>query len=201
MAKALKRSTSTKALRSERDPQNHKKTKRLKLNLGVSLPHPVLPSFLCGEFLLHIPCCLHFYSGSFSYTSRAGFIFFRGVSLTHPVLASFFFFFFFFFSFLYLGCFSYTSRAGFIFIRGVSLTHPMLTSFLSGEFLLHIPCWLLFLFWEFLLHIPYYFNFYLGSFSYTYRAGFIFIWGVSLTHPVLASFFCGEFLLHIPCWL
>ena len=27
----------------------------------------------------------------------------------------------------------------------------------------------------------------------------IFIWGVSLTHPVLASFLSVEFLLHIPC--
>ena len=26
------------------------------------------------------------------------------------------------------------------------------------------------------------------------------LWGVSLTHPVLAAL-CGEFLLHIPCWL
>ena len=25
-------------------------------------------------------------------------------------------------------------------------------------------------------------------------AGFTFMWGVSLTHPVLASFFCGEFI-------
>ena len=29
--------------------------------------------------------------------------------------------------------------------------------------------------------------------------GFIFMWGVSLTHLVLASFLCGEFLLHITC--
>ena len=41
----------------------------------------------------------------------------------------------------------------------------------------------------------------LRSFSYTSRAGFIFVWGVSFTHPVMASFFCGiEFLLQIPCW-
>ena len=32
----------------------------------------MLASFLCGEFLLHIPCWLHSYMGSFSYTSRAG---------------------------------------------------------------------------------------------------------------------------------
>ena len=40
-----------------------------------------------------------------------------------------------------------------------------------------------------------------SSFSYTSHAGFIFIWGVSLTYPVLASYLCREFLLHIPCWL
>ena len=39
----------------------------------VPLKHPVRPSFLCGEFLLHIPCCLFFsflflFLGSFSYT-------------------------------------------------------------------------------------------------------------------------------------
>ena len=46
----------------------------------------------------------------------------------------------------------------------------MTDSYLFGEFLSHIPCWLLF------------------------------TWGVSRTHPMLASL-CGEFLLHIPCWL
>ena len=54
--------------------------------------------------------------------------------------------------------------------------------------------------------------FFVGSFSYTSRAGFIFNWGVSLTHPMIALFFvgsfsytshdcfifCGKFLLHIP---
>ena len=106
-----------------------------------------------------------------------------------------------------MGSFSYSSHAGLFFIGGVSLTHAVLASFLSGECLLHIPCWL---------------HFYLGCSSYKYRAGFIFMRGVSLTHPVLllllfsnlmlvsfliggvslthsvlASFFCGEFLLHI----
>ena len=71
---------------------------------------------------------------------------------------------------------------------GVSLTHPMLASFLCREFLLHILCWLLFFF-------------YLGSFSYTSHAGFIFMQVVSLTHPVLALFLSGEFLLHVPCLL
>ena len=155
--------------------------------------------FLSREFLLHIPCWFHFYSGSFSYTSQAGFIFIWGVSLTHPVLAPFFFFFFFF--------------------------------LLSREFLLHIPCWFYSIFWEFLFHIPSWIHFYARSFSYTSRARLIFIWGVSLTHPMLHSFFflqgslsytsragfnfmrgvsltnpvlplflAGEFLLHILSW-
>ena len=151
---------------------------------GVSLTHPALASFLCGEFLLHIPCWLHFYGGSFTY-----FIY------TFPGFFSFFFFFFFFF--FNLRSFSYTSHTRFIFIWGVPHTHPVLPAFLSGEFLLHIP---------FLLY------FCVGSFSYTSHSCFIFVWGVSLTHPMLAFshsfsssssfiFYSGEFLLHIPCWL
>ena len=126
---------------------------------------------------------IHFYVGSFSYTSHASFTFIWEVSLTHPMLAllffgefllhipswlllffsfssfSFFFFFHFFFKFFY----------------SFFLTHPVLASLLSGEFLLHIPCWL------------HFFNFFfnLGSFSYTSRAGFISIWGVCITHPML----------------
>ena len=101
---------------------------------GVSLTHSMLVLFFCGEFHLHIPCWLHFYLGSFSYTSRAGFNYISALSLTHPRLASFF----------SSGSFSYTSRAGFIFIWGVCLTHPMLALFFCGEFLLLIPCWLFF---------------------------------------------------------
>ena len=176
----------------------------------------MLASFLSGEFLLHIPCWLHFVSfffflWSFSYTSHTCFIFLWGVSLTHPVLASFltgefllhvrcFFFFFFFFFFFSLSLFLFSFSGDFLlhipcriyYIWGVSLTQPMLVLFCSGEILLHVPrtyravfcccC----------------FN--LGSSSSTSHAGFIFIWGVSLTHPVLASFLFGEFLLHIPCW-
>ena len=111
------------------------------LILGVSITHPVL-AFTCGEFLLHIPCWLYIYLGSFSYTSRSGFIFILGVSLTHPTLPLIFFFFFFFLN--------------------------------SEEFLLHIPCWL---------------HFYAWSFADSSRSGFISIWGVSLTHPMLALFF------------
>ncbi len=122
---------------------------------GVPLTHPVLASsFISREYPSHIPCCLHFYLGSFSYTSHACFVFLWGVSLTHPMLAFFLSFFFF-----NLGGFSYRSRAGFVsmrgvslthpvpalfFIWGVSLTHPMLALFFCGEFLLHIPCWLQF---------------------------------------------------------
>ena len=194
---------------------------------GVSLTHPVLPSFvsgkvyvgsfsytsrvaficiwegLCGEFLLHIPCCLHFYLGSFSYTSRVAFIFIWEVSLTHPVLVSFSFFFVWCCLYFSAWSFTYTSRVGFVFLS-------------PWEFVLQIPfLFLFFLFCfvfksrEFLLHIPCWIHFHRGSFSYTSRAGFIFIWGVSLTHPMLASFISGEFLLHIPgeflphipCWL
>ena len=60
-------------------------------------------------------------------------------------------------------------------------------------------------------HAGYFFIFFnLGSFSYTSYAGFVFMWGVSLTHPVLASssfflFYLGRFsweiLLRTPCWL
>ena len=78
---------------------------------GVSLTHPVLAvfvvvvfPFISGEFLLHIPYWLHIYEGSFSYTSRAGFIFLWGVSLTHPNLLDF-----------SVGSFSYTSHAFFAF--------------------------------------------------------------------------------------
>ena len=123
----------------------------------------MLASSLSGEFLSHIRFWLYFYLESFSYTSRAGFTILCGVSLIRPI-----------------------PPLKKIMWR-VSLTHPMLASFLSGEFLLHIPCWL---------------YLYLRSFSYTSRAGVIFIYkGVSLTHPVLVLLFFGEFLLDIPCWL
>ena len=151
---------------------------------GVSLTHPVLASFLCGEFILHIPCWL--------------LLFIWRISLTHPMLVS-------------------------LFIGGVSLTHLLLASFLSGEFLLHIRAGFIFMqgvyragFSSFTSHAGFvvvfiwgvslthpvlgFFFFYRRSFSYTSPAGFIFVRGVSLTHPVLPSFFCGEFLLHIPCW-
>ena len=91
-----------------------------------------------------------------------------------------------------VGSFSYTSRVNFFLLffflggGGGVFRHTMVTFFLfflkSLEFLLHIPCWLL----------------RVGSFSYTSHAGFIFIWGVSHTHTVLASFLSREFLLHIP---
>ena len=149
----------------------------------VFLTLPVLASFnfifLSGELLLHIMCRLHIYLGSFSHTSHAGFIFYLGsFCYTSRV------------GFIFIWGVSYTSRAGFKFIWGVSLTHPMLALFfyglasvLCGEFLLHIPCW---------------FCFYVGSFSSTTLATFVFIWGVSHTHPVLSWLLCKEFVLHIP---
>ena len=169
--------------------------------------------------------------GSFSYTSRAGFIFIWGVSLIHPMLAFLFSVGEFLLQipcWLYFSVvtFPYISHADFVIMWGVSLTHPVLPSVLCREFLLHILSWLhfyasflthhvlalllllfffffffFFLIWGFLLHIPCWLYFSVGSFSYTPHACFIFIWGVSLTHPVLASYSCGEFLLHIPYWL
>ena len=147
---------------------------------GVSLTHPMLASFL------HIPCWLYLYRGSFYDTSHAGFIF--------------------------IPCwFSYISRASFTFVWGVSVTYPMLALLFCGEFLLHIPSWLFFFFFfffqsgEFVLYIPCWLNFYVGSFSYTSPAALsfsytphgvlIFMQGVSLTHPVLASFFFFFFFI------
>ena len=92
---------------------------------GGSLTHPVLTSFLSGEFLLCIPYWLHFYLARFSYTSRAGFIIIWGaspkhaVSLPHPVLASFLCGEF----LLHILCWLL------FFIRRVSLKHPVLGSF------------------------------------------------------------------------
>ena len=136
----------------------------------------MLASFLCGEFLLHILSWLlfsfFFYLGSFSHISRLA-SFLLGQFLLHiPCWLK-----------LYMRSFSYTSCAGFIFMRGVSLTHPVLTFFFffffkSGEFLLYIPSWL-------------YFS--VGSFSFTSHACLIFLWGDSLTDPML--FFCAFFLI------
>ncbi len=164
---------------------------------GVSLTHPILASLyagsclayrvltsffyffyfiLSGKFLLHIPCLFlfSFFLGSSSYSSRAGFIFIWGVSLTHPelglVLSTDLLLHIPCWFYIYRGSFSYTSRAGLIFIWGVSLTHPTLASFLCGGSLIHPMLTL-------------------------------FMWGVSLSHPVLLSFLCWEFFLHIPCWL
>ena len=138
----------------------------------------MLFSFLPGEFLLHIPCRLHFYLGSFSYTSRDESIFMRGVSLLYLMLT--------------------------LFMWGVSLTHPVLPSFLCGEFLLHIPCCVDFYAGSFSYtsHVSFFFFFFISGISHTDPLLISFsIKGVSLTHPVLASFLSGVFLLHIPCWL
>ena len=176
----------------------------------------MLASFFCGEFLLHLTW-LRFYVGSFSYTPHAGFFFFAyGEFLLHaPSLLYFSMGSFSYTShavfYFYLASFSCTSRAGFIFIWGVSLTNPMLAFFFfffffkSGEFLLHIPCWVNFYLGSLFYTSRADFIFYLGSFSYTSNACFIFPWGVSLTCPMLTSvvvvFKFWEILFHIPCWL
>ena len=95
----------------------------------------------------------------------------------------------------YLGSFSYTSHAGLIFIWGVFLTHPILALFFCGEFVLHIPMLALIISGDCWLYCS------VANFSYTSHATFIFVPGVCLTHPVLPSFLCGEFLLHIPTCL
>ena len=143
-------------------------------------------SFLSGEFLLHIPCWLPFYLGSFSYTSRAGFSLIHWPSLTHPMLVLYlpgeFLLHIPCWLNFYLGSFSYTSHAGFIFMQGVSYTSHA-DSFYVGSFSYTSRDG---------------FPFYQLRFSYTFRAGFIFIWGVFLTHHMLVWFFCGVFLWHIP---
>ena len=162
----------------------------------------MLASILSGVFLLHILFWLIFSSGDFSYTSPAGFKFIWGVSLTHPMLALIlsgeFLLHIPCWRHYYVGTFSYTSRASFNFIWGVSLTHSVLASIISGEFLLHREREpeLTHLFKNNLFDISLY-----REFLYTSRAGFNFIWGVSLTHFVLASILSGEFLLHILFWL
>ena len=163
---------------------------------GVSLTHPLLPSFLCRDFLLHITCWLlvFFFSffllfflflESFSYASSVHFFFYLG-NFSYKSRAGFIF---------YLGSFSYTSRAGLIFMWGVSLTHPMPALILSGTFPALTHPMASFLSGEFPLQTP---LCNLGSFSYTSRAGFFSLTGVSLTHLVLVSFLSGGFLLHIP---
>ena len=108
---------------------------------GVSLTHPVLASFFFfffffffGLLLLLLLLLLFFLNlWSFSYTSRDDFCFYQGsFPFTSPA------------GLFYIGSFSYTSHAAFIFLWGVFLIHLVLASFFfeSGEFLLHIPCWL-----------------------------------------------------------
>ena len=146
----------------------------------------MLASLLFGEFLLHIPGWLLFSFFLFLFSFLT-----CGVSLTHPVMVS-----------VFIRGVSLSHFLLAYFILGVSLTHPMLPLFFCGEFSLYIMCWLLFSLnlgsfsytsragFNFMnglsLRDPMLAYFYRGSFSYTSRAGLTFIWGVSLTHPVLA---------------
>ena len=134
---------------------------------------------LCGELLLHVPCCfmwgvcltrpLLFYVGTFSYMPPRCFVW--GVSLTRPC------------------CFMW----------GVSLTRLMLfyvTSFsytplavLCREFLLHAPCCFM---WGVSLTPPLLFH--VGSFSLTCPCV---LCGEFVLHA--PAVLCGEFLLHAPC--
>ena len=167
-------------------------TSRVARIFMLHIPCWFLFSFLSGVFLLSISCWLFFSVGSLSDTSRAGFIFMWGVSLTHPMLTLFL-------------CEGYLLHFPVLpsFLSGKFVLYIpcwFLFSFLSGEFLLHIPCWIRFygvgegggrgvsftppmlasfLSWEFLLNTPCWFYIYLGSFSYTSRARFTFMWGVS----------------------
>ena len=184
-------------------------------------------SFLSGEFLLHIPCWLHFYLGSLLYT------YFCLGSFLHILgwlILSLIFFFFcgeflslslslslslrylkknnnnifclFLFLFFHQGSFSYTSRAGFIFNWGVSLTYPVIP-FLSWEFLLHIRCRPLFFF--FFFFFPSLSEVFLlpvltslfSSSSFFFF--FIIFYLECFSYTSRAGFILtGEFLLHIP---
>ena len=142
------------------------------LSTGSFFTHPMLASFLCGEFLLDIRrWLLLLHLVSFSYTSHAGLIFPWGISLTHPLLASFF-----------CGNFLIQIPCGLLFLYFFKIC------FLFGEFLLHIPCWLYFYLgtFSYTAHVGFFFLLlHLGSFSYTSRDGFIFIWGFSYTSGAL----------------
>ena len=153
----------------------------------------MLALLFCGEFLLHILCWLNFligglsltlpvlvcffcYQGSFSYLSRAGFIFIWGVSLTQPVLALILSRHFLvhipYWLHFYQESFSYTSHAGFFFYAGnFSYTSHDAFIFCGGSSS----------------------DISQATFIFMWRVNFIFMWGVSLTHPVLASFYAGSF--------
>ena len=80
--------------------------------------------------------------------------------------------------------FPHMSHAGFIFIWGVSLIHPVLVSFL----LLLLLFFFFFFFFKSGKKLPrsYRSTMLVSSFPHMSHAGFIFTWGVSFTHPMLA---------------
>ena len=110
--------------------------------------------------------------------------------------------------FFYVGSFSYTFRAAFVFLSWILYKEFLLHSYfylgsfsytscvgfiLCGEFLLHIHAGFIFM-WGVSITHPCWLR-------YTSHPEFTFIWLVCLTHPILALHFWGEFLLHIPRWL
>ena len=159
MKDSLRKSPKTKQAKTKknRETQRYKQRER-EPELTHLFKNNSFDISLYREFLYTSHAGFFFYVGSFSYTSRPGlFLIFN----------------------FYLGSFPHTSRAGFIFMWGVSLTHPVLSSF--------------FFIWEVSLIHPVLVSFFLGrnspqinetstgclfdlgSFSYTSRAGFIFL--------------------------
>ena len=100
---------------------------------------------------------------------RTDSFFIGGVSLTHPVMASF-----------YVGSYSYTSGAD---------------VFMWKIFLTYVPCWLVHVG---SLSYTSCAGCLMEGVYITHPVFGALKWRVSLTHPLLASL-CGEFLLHILC--
>ena len=204
-------------LRSERNPQSDKKTKELKPKFASkdSLRKKALQNKTKNKQIARHrhrnterePELTHLFKNNsfdislyreYLYTCRAGFIFIWGISVAHPVLVLFLCREF----LLHIPCWlHFLTRECFLhipsclhfyvglcldFYVGNYLTHSVLALIWSEDFLLQIPCW---------------FQFYRGNLSYTSRAVFIALWGVSFTDPKRASFLFGMFRLHITCWL
>ena len=134
------------------------------------MPHAV---FLCGEFLLHVPCC--FMSG-ISLTHPM--LFMWRVSLTHFVL-------------FYVGSLSYTPLA--VLCGEFYTPHAIL----CGEFLLHRPCCFVWGITNPVLSYVVVFFYTTGAFlcrKFVLHAIYNLISGTSLTHP-MQVFMWGDNLI------